>query len=321
MLVPSKSTHKYLLICSEQSLDLGTVWETDALVCELPLANTGGEIVKIARFVNSCSCTDLQPRQLEIAPGATATVALTIDLRSAKAPSDPLATSEFSVFLQPCTANGEPLADWKLSARVRRAFALSEPVIELGELTERTPFVPVQITGRMAEGIERIEIVSENPAIQVTQQTSGDGTFTLRVQPTAELPRGFGTAKLRCTPIEVGGKRLVPTTVPVRWNVVPEIIVSVPQVLFGSMKRGERVEETLELSSRTKKPFRVERASTTMPGLGIVPVKEASPPTYRLMQAVEKLGQQSGVVTFQIRYGDGSTSHLDVPITYLGQER
>jgi hypothetical protein len=41
--------------------------------------------------------------------------------------------------------------------------------------------------------------------------------------------------------------------------------------------------------------------------------------TYRLIQTIEKQGQESGLVTFHVRYADESRSTLEVPIVYLGQ--
>jgi hypothetical protein len=100
------------LHCPAERLELGTVWESDSLEVRLPLTNQGDGAVKIADFVNSCSCTQITPRQLVLEPGETREIQVRLDLRSSKRPKPPV-TERFEIMLQPRDESGRTLADLK----------------------------------------------------------------------------------------------------------------------------------------------------------------------------------------------------------------
>jgi hypothetical protein len=308
------------LHCPAERLELGTVWESDSLEVRLPLTNQGDGAVKIADFVNSCSCTQITPRQLVLEPGETREIQVRLDLRSSKRPRPP-ATERFEIMFQPRDESGRTLADLKLSGHVKPPFWLATVSLDFGERSDRETFTALNVEGQLAEDIERIEWTSGENRLQATIQAGKAGAFTLTVSPPMPTEYGSKTADLIATPIGSDGQKLPSLPVPVRWNRVPDIQADPPQVLFGNHPVGESLEDAVTLASRSGTSFTVERVEHALPGLTVDRDGESKTPRYVVKQKIEKIGQQSGTIRFHIRYGDGSTTVREVAVTSFGFTR
>jgi hypothetical protein len=274
----------------------------------------------VADFVNSCSCTQIEPRQLVLEPGETTEIQVQLDLRLSKRLKPP-ALEPFEILLQPRTAEGRTLADFKLTGRVKPPFWLGAPSLDFGERSDRETFPPLMVEGQLAEGIERIEWTSRENRLEVTMQAGKANTFTLNVAPPLPSEYGIKTVDLIATPITRDGQKLPSLAVPVRWNRVPDIQADPPQVLFGSHPVGESLEDAITLTSRSGAAFTVERVEHAVPGLSVERDAKSETTQYLLKQKIEMVGQQSGTIHIHIRYEDGSTTVREVPVSSFGYAR
>jgi hypothetical protein len=114
----SSSTSLYV---PPEYLDFGEVWETDRFSWTLPIQNRGQTDIHITSFGGSCSCAEVSPNNVVIAPGETREVHLTLDLTPSKKwnPSDEPRVFEAEIspkFENPANLGGE----WMESSRSRQ---------------------------------------------------------------------------------------------------------------------------------------------------------------------------------------------------------
>jgi hypothetical protein len=89
------------LIVPASALRLGKVLARGLYRHEIPLTNTSGETVTVARIESSCWCTQIEPASFSLGPGQSTTLVLSLDLMAAARLDSPQAEQELRVTLIP----------------------------------------------------------------------------------------------------------------------------------------------------------------------------------------------------------------------------
>ncbi len=303
-------------------LDFGEVWEDDKFQWTIPITNQGDQPVSVKDFVNTCICSSIEPRKFVILPNETGEVRVTLDLRPGRDIRFDLTPFNFDLDVTPILEPGR--ASWKMQGKVRPAVRFERPLLDLGSRSEWAAPWPAQwVAVLVPPEVERLIASSGNPYFEVQVQRSNGKKrrFTLLVEPRKELPCADYSFEVLVTPKLNGEKPLPAQRLAVRGSVVRDLQASLPQVVFGARRIGEKAEETLTLTSLTGRGFKVVGVANSLRGLQVIPgtgTSVAKNHTYQLRQSVDAVGDQSGQVTFSCRTADGLSADVVIPVSYHG---
>jgi hypothetical protein len=101
------------------SLNFGEAWVTDDFEWPVTMENVSDETLKVTGIAGSCTCQRFEPSSFELAPGATQTVKIRIDLRSQLSQSN----SSVSRTRFWATVAGQPKPQyWELTGNIKTAL-------------------------------------------------------------------------------------------------------------------------------------------------------------------------------------------------------
>lgn len=135
---PSSETESLLRV-PDASLDVGSVWASGEVRHSLPIVNSGGKVQRIIGFRTSCSCTSIEPSQLVLAPGESAEITVTIDLRPPTLSVAQERQWEFAVSFSPIMeSETDRPPEWTLSGTAMNAVSLPAR-FDIGEIRRFVP--------------------------------------------------------------------------------------------------------------------------------------------------------------------------------------
>lgn len=136
--LPSSETQSLLQI-PETSLNVGSVWASGEVRHSLPIVNSGRKVQRIVGFRTSCSCTSIEPSQLVLAPGESAEVTISIDLRPPTLSAAQEPQWKFAVSFSPVIeSETERPPEWTLTGTAMNAVSLPAG-FDFGELLRFSP--------------------------------------------------------------------------------------------------------------------------------------------------------------------------------------
>jgi hypothetical protein len=309
------------LVVESGALDFGLVWETPDLRWMLPITNTRDTAVQVARFSSTCSCSQISPPSLELAPGETQSVSLTLDLRSAASEEPAKDTLPVSITLTPILTSGGVESkgpSWEVIGRVKRSLRLSTPFVGLGQHSELAqPLQPTKFLVQTCNEIDDLVVSGpSNISIKTLRATNDPRRYELTIQPTNRFRIGHIDQELEIAPTSQGTK-LPPRKVSIRGKIVEDIVFSPTEVLFGARSIGTNSSEVVTLRSLTGTAFEVLDVRANGPGVRANPTDAG----YLVGMQVLALGQANGSVVFRIRRADGVTRVVPLGVSCFGIEK
>ena len=317
-----------------ERLDFGTVWEQPAFRWTLPIQNVSARAMSVWQITADCGCTQVEPRELEIAPGAIREIGLTVDLtRRDSKPDDAL--HPFSVNVFPRIAHrmsGQPV--WTIRGQVRRnPIVVEQNRVDYGKglvagevFSERTLSVtlkgvngawPIHADCRPPEsGVVALRALHDQP-----------GEFELRLRPAAALAPGMFSFVVRVEADTGDGAAGPFRDIFVSGTVEHDLGSEPARLLFGAAMVGSQKSDFVVLSSRLRRRFAVERINGGDAGLSAVESSSLSSEpgisVYEVRQRIERVGAQAGRLRFHLRYDDGAkeSTVLAVETSYEGLPR
>lgn len=129
------------LAASEDTLEVGDVWEQSDFTWVVRVTNETSRTIMLQDVLTSCSCSSVEPRSMAIPGRAQVELRVMIDLAKAADPSSKAHSRPFAVTVIPVIDEGPaPIAGWTITGRVRRPFQFEPPFVDFGELGNDKPF-------------------------------------------------------------------------------------------------------------------------------------------------------------------------------------
>ena len=277
----------------------------------------------LRRFSSTCECSQVAPASLEIPPGETRRVTLTLDLRSLSREDAAKAITDFAVNLTPILATDpeQQGPTWRLTARVRRPLLGPPRRIDLGWHSERAqPFEPVSVKVEVAPGIDELRAFGKGMFVSLARDKKDANRYTLSVSPVGRLQVGEVSGTVMLTPYRQG-KALPTHTISASGMVVDDIELSPSGLLLGAQPIGTTRTETVTLRSRTGAKFEVVRVESPGPDTRVEQPTGADVGRRLLVhQKITANGQYAGDIRLTLRDPDGSTRMMDLRVAYFGMD-
>ncbi len=124
----SKNEPPILLTVPGESLNFGTVWESDRFGWTLPVHNPSDAQVEITGFSKSCTCVSIQPERCVLAAGETRNVELMIDLSPLKLDASESEIRNFELEIAPivsASVRTSPTLPWRVRGSVKHRIIFS----------------------------------------------------------------------------------------------------------------------------------------------------------------------------------------------------
>src|SRR5258708_30912428 len=113
---------------------MSEVWEEKSVPWRLGVRNQTGASIEIRDFVTSCGCMVVEPRQLTIPAGETATLELTFDLTHRLLSEAGQDQRPFEVAISPILAHGSIRGHaWRVHGVIKSRVTLDSPTVHFGE--------------------------------------------------------------------------------------------------------------------------------------------------------------------------------------------
>ena len=311
------------LAVAVRDLDMGEVWEDNAIPWELPITNRSDREIHILEF-NACSCLTFEPRSVRIAPGDTARVRLALDLTYRTPTEIGEDRRSFRLPIYPmCRRNVLPQAGWVLRGIARYRVVLNATMIQFGEIRggdDESLLRKVSATARLPVRLLSAKVDPPYVTAQVSKSPDANDRFELSIRPNSTLAPGPFQCEVSVEAITPGGDLLAGARLPVEGIVVSPVQAVPAQVLFGSHPVGCSIESTIRFQSRTDSAWKVEQWETDSPGLRVIPpfADELKQTSFRLVQRIVEAGDHKSVVRFAVRLGEDKSIVVPVEVSYHG---
>jgi hypothetical protein len=304
-------------------LNFGMVWEDRHFKLTLPIDNRGRHDMHIDSFSSSCTCLSTEPQPLTIPAGQRRDLRLTLNLAAREPGLDDSEWRDFKVVVRPQLGGdkkGTIAPDWIIVGKVHTALRLDKNVLAFGRHSESAqPLRPQKFSVDGFVPLAALTARTNTPLFraEVERRAKESDTFDVTVSP-AILPRGQFHFELSITPHAIGNDNLPSRVLPITGWVVSDYEASPADTVFGAMRLGETGVDFVTLSSLTGRRFGVIAVKVHGDGLSVERVESTDAVVYRLQQRITKVGQQSGIVEFQLKTSDEELDSIRVPISYLG---
>jgi hypothetical protein len=308
----------------EKYLNFGEVWEDSTFSFKLPVRNEATDHVQVHEFARSCSCVDIQPTSLGMAPGEVATLTITLDLRRGMSTNKSSWTWPFQAEIHPLIA-GQPAQGkpWVLKGQVKKLLDLSPPIVSFGnELTRGQPY-PIK-TVKVFSVVELDDLLAACDAEKASVRVSRDGPqqFHVTITPAATVNSGPLAIDLSLQPV----RKRVPAHLPGKMlkmqGFLHDEVEAVPgAIAVGALPTGSSFSETVCLRSRASRPFFVEKWNTNSPETRVEHLKMSQvEPCFRIMQQIKTGGPGKCRVVFAVRLSNERQISVPVDVVYHGYE-
>ncbi|MEZ6058847.1 MAG: DUF1573 domain-containing protein [Planctomycetaceae bacterium] len=210
-------------------LDFGRVAEQREFQHRIWIQNVGTAPVTLSNIRGSCRCTRLEPSQVTVLPGDTASVDLVIDLLPSDAVEATRSIREFSAQLIAEVDDGiRNIRSWRLTGTVERRVVVEPPAIIFGGSNPLVvgggwPTLSARITAHDQNAeLELVATPLRYDWLSCTLDKQSQGEWLLSVTPAPTDQIGSFNAMLRARLI-LPGQQPVPVVVPVSGEVTSEI--------------------------------------------------------------------------------------------------
>src|SRR5207249_12256354 len=186
----------------------------------LPVENATGATVKVLDFVRSCGCLEVSPRNLQILPGDTANVRVSLDLTQQRG-IDHLGSPirSFKVQLAPIlNMKAWPDKAWTIHATVRSRVTLNKFGVNFGDMTLFDATSHSQaVLATIHVPIDRVEprVSPDVLKFKVKRSAPDANEYEILLAPRDDLPPGPFSANLVVQLISPSGEYLPGATLPI----------------------------------------------------------------------------------------------------------
>lgn len=239
-----------------KNLDFGEVWENRSFEWRIQIRNLTDQQIVIDRFDTSCNCSRIEPRSLELPPGAEREIQLVMDLVAPSQSNSLTSIRAFSLEIRPRIANDFPIQShftWALTGRVRGAIRLSTPELDFGRHSELAqPNQKQSVSVTLQAPLARITAKCESTDFEVSPPIASDSSLiTFTVNPRSSLAPGVYEGRILFTPVTLSEEELPRTALPVRIVILNDVQPTPNRILLGIRQLGETITESVELRSLT----------------------------------------------------------------------
>ena len=307
---------------SADKLDLGEVWETEALGVELPVENTTDETIQVTGWDRTCASRTVDPWQFTIAPRATRIVRVSLNLtgntcrpQSASAPAE-----RFETRLTALSGQRPVGPAWSITGRVRGVFLNLPLWVNCGQLNEAAG--EAETTSFVVESAVPVRelAVSVQPEIALAAVEPIDTTgrrHRVAVRPTLRM-LGERVAALRLSATIESGELLPPREVKIAFQVVRDVQPSTSRLLLGSVRPGETASEVVSFRSLSGQPFEVESPQSLPPGITVDRLDGVGSPAFTV--TARGTGSNLLPIEFRARQHGRGDYQVQVELAFHGSD-
>jgi hypothetical protein len=316
---------------SPQSLNFGSAYAQQDFLWKLPVSNVGDTMCRITGFESSCGCMGVEPKSLELAPGASTEVLLHLDLRRFRDQVDPLSPTSFSSVIVAeieTDTGGMARRSWTVSGQVRHVAVFEPAEIAFGGATAIVGPTMIEQTARLrgisqVQSVEIVETSSSNLEVSLQPASDPAHCWNVTVRPTTDLPVGPFSTDVLVQPRLSTGESVPPVALKVSGYKQAEIEASPPVANFGICRPGTVASQEVIVRSRLRRPFTVEDIvvpsdvsglAVKLPGDAGVPARE-----HRLMvtQQVGAPYPRRVILALTAVFENRQTEQLTVPVVLV----
>ncbi len=306
------------------------LWGGRSYTRHVTLQNASPHTVVVERFLTSCGCIDVSPDSLELPPGATADVHVSVDLK------DFMPTHFEETFIGSVVPVLQPPLEsqaWRISGRTRTVFQLSESQLDFDfDYGHDTRHASKQLQIRNLSGRGQVFAYCDQSGVSVSLASSQEKQwdYILTATPPAGLPIGEHRFDVNLQILEMAEGQWAPsqdlptTSVPVRLAVAPPVRVDPDTVLLGIGKVGEVLVETVTVGTTDGSVCKVVSTdvsgSTSLAVRRIASTGEDEPESmsFEISQILSDPGTCRSTVTFSVQAGEDRALY-SVTVTVYSQ--
>lgn len=310
------------LVVPPDRLDFGEVSESRSFTWSLPIQNASAQTIRVKDFEASCDCVSIAPASLDIAPGASETVILTLDLTRRSRDDQGRAIRPYSAFLRP-TLEGTEIESpvWRIEGRVRKCIELSPSYVYCGPIDIRamqaysarilvkTPTPARRIVASCDTDTADVVVVPVGTPrsirmVEVTfHEARQPGPFTVKIDIVAELEDGI--------PCQA--------TAIIEGDADADGIVSIPASLsLGSVTLGQSSGEVVTIKSLAEQPFRVSHVECDENVRADCIKNDTAEVQYAVSVRVGQTGHFEKRIRFHLDRSEGEPTEHDLLVTGYG---
>ncbi|MGC1276229.1 MAG: DUF1573 domain-containing protein [Planctomycetaceae bacterium] len=298
------------LAIPDDALDFGTAWAQSGFKWTVPVENRGDRTVVVEHVLASCGCTEVTPTSFRLAPGATRELTLLLDFVPE---SRQIGThlSPFEVGLDFRDGEGHRLGFWTLRGKVRYPFVGTADIAWFGpdELIENVPSIEKQCKLSHRYSVASVAVGKHDFPGDVRTETDGVGRSTrVSVIPAGDLPTGGFEYEIPLVAVLSDGTRLPPIPLRVRGRVNGEVTTVPGTLRLPPARVGETVRMTVQVQSRSGRPFRVTKAAVLSDAatLTLLDATQSGGPLYEVTKTIIESGSATENIQFVYVRDDGS---------------
>ncbi len=281
----------------------------------MPITNTTGETIHLTNITGSCTCGQIEPTELVLAPSETKSLRLSFDLRG-NAVHDKALSWAFQTAIWGSAKVGDKLKNvsWTIRGNVKRVV---RPVgtIDFGPLSEISQFPHSRaITIRPIQPAKLVAATVNTPLFGVAIAPGGtDQRAEIVVTTNMKAVRGKSEGMVTLKFASVSGVALPLVQIPVRAEVVGDVEM-IPASIIASGAVGTEHTETLNLRSLTNATLQIEPVSH--PQMTIQPIGSHS---YIVKTKITEMGSHAATYKFRVRINGMEPVEISVPVSIYGQ--
>ena len=315
------------LLIEPKNLDFGRVWAEEAFVWPITLANRSDKPVRVGRFAASCDCTRIEPASLVLAPHSSGTVRLTIDLRRQRA--DDSWERDFAIRLRAHYALEGMIPKeqvWVVRGRVRDVVRYDPFALRFGEgLVVGSRFQRKSWRLACHPAVRELAARCEPAAadVELAWPKGSSGSIQLALQPRPDLPVGNHSFHVVLSGSDERGSPLPETRLPVSLRVVHDVAIEPPHLTFALVPADQPAARTVQLRSRTGRPFEVVQVRSADGVLQVLPELPANAPAgtteQRFRVRLEATRSEAGSVpvTFVVQSESRQRAELPLEVSWV----
>ncbi|MCI0739271.1 MAG: DUF1573 domain-containing protein [Gemmataceae bacterium] len=320
------------LVVDAEHLNFGEVFQQKQFRWKLPIQNRSDKELEISHFSASCSCVEITPPSLIVAPNQTAVVVLTLDLTELANPSDTVPRVFKEMIIPRVKANdgrGVFHEGWSLQGRVEPGLLARPRTVDFGrEILKTNPQRRSEVVSVIAQpgvvelGLEPNYLFSAFLR-QSTKLPDGSEQYEVRITPSKDLRTGYFKSQILVRASHKDSGSAVDLSVPVQGYVREDVDALPSAVVFGARALGDIGEEALSLSSKSGQSFEVIGIHTEGAGINCAPSETTSPKgrIFRVRQRFSQLGPTNNCVRFTIQgHNQIDVMTVEVSVAYHGYD-
>jgi hypothetical protein len=316
------------LIVPASALRLGKVLARGLYRHEIPLTNTSGETVTVARIESSCWCTQIEPASFSLGPGQSTTLVLSLDLMAAARLDSPQAEQELRVTLIPHIRERVPdqWPRWILAGQVQLPAVLNRSRVVFDGADRIVQGLPgPRCTARLITHapVADLQVVSAAAAslVQAERQKLSESEWEIMFTARDGIPAGRFD-ELFYLQITLTKDDQDPPRLPIHVSgvVVPDVQALPELVALGPRPVDSEINEHIKVFSAAGRPFRLNRMLASSPQFTASCESSGRSQTAHDISLSGRVGSGriSSNLAIEYLYANGEAAALDVPLLLYG---